>query len=683
VRPDTLRRGVPYVLVGLLLAALAWAASLGTLPRADFTFHNGNEVETIDPALATGQPENRIINALFEGLLRHEPPPGWEALAERRELVPLEPRPAMAERMDVSVDGLTYTFHMRKGAVWSNGDPVTAEDFAWSWMRTLHPETGSKYAYQLYYVVGAEAYNLGRVEAGQPVEVELADRPDPRQPFPRGTILRGRLKTIHRPPPPVLPPGASEKQRSDAQAEWKQRWVYAVEVASVEPGSAASAAAASELAGRVHYFCQQLPGPEVASLVPPLPAEGAAGGDARRRATAALTRCQRILPDFAQTVGVRAVSPQTLVVTLRHRTPFFPDLVAFYPLYPVHRGCVERYGSPQWTKPEHIVSNGPFRLEFRRIRDRIRLVKNPRYWDAARVALNVVDALAIRSETTALNMYLDGQLDWVPSYVPAAALPRLVRDYADQFYRAPMLTTYFYRVNVTRPELSDKRVRQALHLAIDKQAICERITQAGEIPAATLVPPGLAGYVPPPSRSFDPHEARRLLAEAGYPGGRGLPPIEILYNDLDAHRTIAEAIQQMWREHLGIRVTLRGLEWGVYLDATHKLDYAVARAGWVADYPDPNTFLDMFMTGNENNQTGWGHERYDTLIRQAAEEADVQRRMALFAEAEAILLDEAPILPIYFYVSKNLVRPRVKGFFSTVQDEHPLKLLRVEEAAAR
>jgi oligopeptide transport system substrate-binding protein len=679
VTQDALRRGVPYLLVGLLLAALAWATSFGTLPRADFTFHNGNEVETIDPALATGQPENRIINALFEGLLRHEPPSGWEALAAQRQLVPLEPRPAMAERMEVSADGLTYTFHMRPGVTWSNGDPVTAEDFAWSWMRMLHPETGSKYAYQLYYVVGAEAYNLARVEPGQPVEVELTDRPDPLQPFPRGTIVRGVLRSIHRPPSPALPPGASEKQRSDAQVDWKRQWVYAVEVASVEPasGAASASSAAAETTGRVRYYCQQLAALDVAALDPPLPAEAIRGKAGP--GTPALQPCQRVLPDFFQTVGVRVVSPQKLVVTLHHRTPFFPDLVAFYPLYPVHRGCVERYGSPQWTKPQHIVTNGPYRLEFRRIRDRIRLVKNPRYWDASRVKLEVVDALAIRSETTALNMYLDGQLDWVPSYVPAAALPRLVRDYADQFYRAPMLTTYFYRVNVTRPELSDKRVRQALHLAIDKQAICERITQAGEIPAGTLVPPGLTGYVPPPSRAFDPDQARRLLAEAGYPGGRGLPPIEILYNDLDAHRTIAEAIQQMWRQHLGVRVTLRGLEWGVYLDATHKLDYAVARAGWVADYPDPNTFLDMFMTGNENNQTGWGNPQYDALIRQAAEEADPQRRMTLFAQAEAILLDEVPILPIYFYVSKNLVRPRVKGFFSTVQDEHPLKLLRVED----
>jgi oligopeptide transport system substrate-binding protein len=345
----------------------------------------------------------------------------------------------------------------------------------------------------------------------------------------------------------------------------------------------------------------------------------------------------------------------------------------------VNPRCVETYGSPDWTKPQNIVTNGPFRLQFRRIRDRIRMVKNEMHWDAANVHVRLIDALAMKSETTALNMYLNGQLDWIPNYVPSATIPILKRDFADQFHPTPILTTYFYRVNVTRPELRDRRVRQALNLAIDKQVICERVTRAGEVPATALVPPGITGYVSPAGPARDAARARRLLEEAGYGGGRGLPTIEILYNDLDMHRTIAETIQQMWRENLGVDTELRGLEWGVYLDSTHKLDYDVSRAGWVADYPDPNTYLDMFMTGNENNQTGWGNPRYDELIRRAGEEPDPEKRMELLKEAEAILIDEAPILPIYFYVSKNLVRPRIEGFFNTVQDEHPLTLLRVKK----
>jgi len=368
-------------------------------------------------------------------------------------------------------------------------------------------------------------------------------------------------------------------------------------------------------------------------------------------------------------------------VQLVNRTAYFKELVAFYPLYPVNRRCVEAHGAPNWTKAENLVSNGPFRLVFRRLRDRIRLAKNDQYWDAANVHVKVIDALATKSETTALNMYLHGQLDWA-TYVPVSTIPKLKAEYPDHFRGGPELTTYFYRVNVTRPELRDVRVRRALGMAIDKQRICDLVTRAGEMAATSMVPPGLAGYTSPPGDPYDVEAARRLLAEAGYPGGRGLPPIEILYNDMDAHRTIAETIQQMWKQNLGVDAELRGLEWGVYLDSTHKLDYDVARAGWIADYPDPNTFLDMFMTGNDNNQTGWSNARYDTLIRQAAAEPDAARRMALFAEAEAILLAEAPVIPIYFRVSKNLVHPRVEGFFNTVQDEHPLRLIRVREREA-
>jgi len=381
------------------------------------------------------------------------------------------------------------------------------------------------------------------------------------------------------------------------------------------------------------------------------------------------------LPDFEKTVGVKA-DGQKLLVTLTSRTPFFTDLVAFYPLYPVNPQCVMDHGSPRWTRPENIVSNGPFKLEFRRIRDRIRMVKNEHYWDAARVKLNVVDALAVKGETTSLNMYLNGQIDW-STQMPVSTIPLLKVKFAKEFRFGPELTTYFYRINVTRSELKDKRVRRALAMAVNKRAICEQVSRAGELPATSLCPPGMAGYTAPQGAPFDVEQARKLLAEAGYPGGRGLPTIEILYNDLDAHRTIAETVQQMWKENLGVDAELRGLEWGVYLDSQHTLDYDTCRAGWVADYADPNTFLDMFVTGGDNNQTGWSNARYDELIRLAASEPDPARRMTLLHEAETILLDEQPIIPIYFRVSKNLVQPRVMGFFNSVNDEHPLKLIEV------
>lgn len=641
--PHFLRRAFPYLAASLLLGALVWAVSFDKLPPADFSFDNGNEVQTLDSAKATGQPENRVINGLFEGLLRQTPPKGWELLDPQAN-VEMTAGPGMATHFDLSEDGRVYTFHMRQGAQWSDGSPVTADDFAWSWMRMLHPETASEYAYQLYYVAGAEKYNTSAIEPGDRVEVELADRKDPLQTFPRGTLVRGILREVQKPPEPQLEPAATERDKKNADSAWRKSWLYVVEI---KP----------ESGGQVDW---QAPG-QVRTFW--------------KNAAARHEQCHFVLSDFQSNVGVKA-EPDRLVVTLNSRTPYFDELVAFYPLYPVNRRCIETHGSPNWAQPANIVGNGAFTLKFRRIRDRIRLVKNPRYWDAARVRLNVIDAMTVKSETTSLNMYLNDQIQWA-TIVPPYTIPDLKKDYADQFRSAPLLTTYFYRVNVTRPELADKRVRQALNLALDKQAICERVTRAGEIPAATYVPPGLPGYTAPVGTPRDVERAKQLLAAAGYPGGRGLPTIEILYNDVDAHRTIAETVQQMWKANLGVNTELRGLEWGVYLDSQNRLDYDVSRSGWIADYPDPNTFLDMFVTGNGNNKTGWSNARYDELIRLAAAEPDPARRMEMLREAETILLDEMPIIPMYFYVSKNLVHPSVKGFFNNVQDEHPLKLLEI------
>lgn len=660
-----LRKAFPYLAIALGLASLAWAVSFGTLPKADFTFDNGNEIRTADPSKATGQPENRVINALFEGLLRSLPDEGWEKKYGPGENVPMTPHPAMAESYDVSKDGRTYTFQMRKGALWSNGDPVTAEDFAWSWRRMLHPETASEYAYQLYYLVGAEDYNTAVVQEDSLVEVELdGTRRDKLQAFPRGTIVRGKVLSIKKPPEPAelaKNSKATSEAKSKAETAWKEGWVYDVSVSGVEPSVEDPKPQQIRMGGKI-FCCVD-------------PAKGMSVN------SGSLVKILQILPDFEQTVGVQAESPEKLVVTIKSRTAYFNELVAFYPLYPVNRRCVEEHGSPNWTKPQNLVCNGPYTMQFRRIRDRIRLVKNPKYWDVDQVQMEVIDAMAVKSETTTLNMYLNEQIDWA-TQLPSPMIPKLKEIMPAEFPSAPMLTVYLYRVNVTKPGLDNAKVRRALNLAIDKQNICEIITRAGEVPATTVVPPGLAGYTPPPGTKYDPELARKLLTEAGYPSGRGLPAIEIVYNDLDAHRTIAERIQQMWRENLGIGVQLRGVEWGTYLDLQTKLDYHVARAGWIADYPDPNTFLDMWTSSSQQNQTGWKNVAFDELIEKAGSEPDPKKRMELLRDAEAILIEESPILPIYWYVSKNLVKPHVKGWFLNSQDTHPLTLLRIDRGKA-
>ena len=673
-----LRRYFPLFLVVLAMAALGWAMSFGTLPPADLTFVNGTEIQSVDPAIVTGQPEGRIVNALFEGLYRPMPDP--------EDPTSLKPMPGAAESCDISEDRKTYTFTMRKDAMWSNGRAVTTHDFEWSWRRFLHPETGSEYAYQLHYAVGAGQYNSGEVNIGDRVEVELYDRPDSKQLFPRGTIVSGILKAIIKTPEPKFPADTSDEEKEDRLAQWRKRWVFLVDVKQTGEGEIDW-----EADGKMQRFSKS---PEVAKA-----------GDT--------TLCHHVLLNFSE-VGIEAVDEATLVVKLKNVTPYFLDLVAFYPLFPVNRECVEEYKVPAWTKPENIVTNGPFRLKFRRIRDRIRLEKDPTYWGADRMTLNTVDALAVESDVTQLNLYMNGQVDWATN-VPNVMIPQLKE--REDFHSAVQLAMYFYRVNTRRPPLDDHRVRAALNMAIEKSVITEFVTKGGQEPSRQFVPSGLPGYEGSQCGPYDLEEAKRLLAEAGYPNGEGFRKIELLYNTNEAHRDIAEVIQQQWKK-LGINVELKNVAWGVYLDFLSQGKYDIARAGWIGDYPDPNTFLDMFVTDGPNNQTGFSNEHYDALVYGAASEADPKQRMKMFHDAEAILMDNwddvsdmalqqklkamrkgdpkvggQAIIPIYSYVTINMVRSYVKGappydkydtgFFGNIQDIHPLHVMSIDQDAKR
>jgi oligopeptide transport system substrate-binding protein len=589
-------RNLLAAILGFLgLAATLWAMSFSQLPPADFTFCNETEIKTVDPAIVTGNPEGRVIRELFECLVNWHPQT-------------LEPIPGVAKQWSVSDDQLVYTFSLRTDALWSDGTPVTAEDFHWSYQRFLHPETAAEYAYQLWYVDGAEKYTRRQLAAGDAVEIEIMEKAAGALPHARGRSVYGKLLEIDK--------GAGNDQEP----------TYIVELAD---GST------------VRYR--------------------KSGGDGA-------TPFRWLLSDF-RNVGITIKDSHTIEFRLKHPVPYFVRLLGFYPLSPVNRRCIETHGYPGWTKPANIVSNGPFLLAERRIRDRIRLVKNPKYWNRKAVSFDIVDALAVDSSTTALNLYETGQCDWIPK-VPNTIIPELRG--REDFVSKPFLSTYYYRLNVTRPPLDDPRVRRALNLALDKQEIVDKVARGGEVPATSYVPPGIEGYEPGRCGERNVEEARRLLAEAGYPGGRGMPKIEILYNTMDSHRSIAELIQSQWKEALGIDVGLANQEWSVYQSSVRQLHYDVARAGWTGDYVDPNTFLDMYVTGGENNQTGWSHQRYDELIDLAQGEPDAQQRFAYFQQAEEILMEELPILPLYYYVASELVRPGLSGFYPNVQDVHPI-----------
>lgn len=550
-----IRRAFCFFVLGLAICVLAGCTRY---EQADLVIVNGPEPQSLDPAIITGQADGRIALTIFEGLTRYNP-------------TNATPLPGLAARWDISPDGRVYTFHIRSNAVWSTGEPITAHDFVYSWLRVLDPLTGADYAGQLYYVKGAEAYNSA---------------PDLSEP------------------------------RSFRQA----------------------------------YY---LKGVEAYDL--------------------------RKLKDPA-TVAVKALNEKTLRVELVAPTPFFLDLCAFQTLAPVPRWVIEKHGD-RWLMAKPLPVSGAYELVSWRVNDRVRLRKNALYWDAANTHCEIVDMIPCVMASTALNLYETGEADivWDKELVPVELLD-LLRKRPD-FHTYDYLGTYFFRYNVTKKPFDDVRVRKAMALAIDKRRIVEKITRAGEKVASHLVPPGVANYTSPEGLGYDRNLARRLLAEAGYPGGKGFPRVDYMFNSHSTHEKIALELQEMWARELGIQIDLRKLEWKVFLSAQSRLEFGLSRSSWIGDYNDPNTFLDMFMSNNGNNRTGWKNERYDNLIREANSKLDMKEREKILQQAELLLVrDELPIVPLFIYVGLEYYdTSKVSGIFSNIRAEHPVRTIRVHK----
>jgi oligopeptide transport system substrate-binding protein len=372
-------------------------------------------------------------------------------------------------------------------------------------------------------------------------------------------------------------------------------------------------------------------------------------------------------------LGVRALGPRTLEVRLVSPTVFFLDLCAFRTLAVVPRKAIDKYGD-RWIMSKPLPVSGSHLLESWRIRDKIRLRKNPLYWDAANIQNEIVDFLPVDVAMAALNLYENQQVDviWDKNLVPNELMD-VLRDRRD-CHRFPNLGSYFVRFNLTRKPFDDVRVRKALSLAIDKDRIIHRILRGDERVAYSITPPGTANYDPPEGLRCDPALARKLLEEAGYKDGKGFRPFDYFFNSGKMHEQIAIELQEMWKKELGLTMTLRQTEWKVYLAQQSALEYDTSRSSWIGDYNDANTFLDMFMSNNGNNRTGWKNERYDQLIREANSLIDKPKRAAKLREAETILVrDEVPILPIFFYQSIHFWRSNeIRGIHYNILDEHPL-----------
>jgi oligopeptide transport system substrate-binding protein len=517
----------------LLLLACLLGCSRHEAP-ADLTIINSLEPESLDPAIITAQADSRIVLGMFEGLTRLEP-------------VAARAVPGLAERWDISRDGKTYTFHLRTNLLWSTGEPITADDVVYSWIRELNPATASDYAGQLYYVKNGEDFNTGKITN-------------------------------------------------------------------------------------------------------------------------------------SSLVGVHAPDKYTVRVELNHPTLFFLDICAMPLTSVVPRQTIEKYGD-QWLNARPLPVSGAYELVDWRLNDRVRLKKNPCYWDAANTLSGIIDILPVGTPNTALSLYDRGQADivWDKELIPTELMDVLVK--RPDFHTFTMLGTYFFKFNVTRKPFDDARVRRALALAVDKARIIKKITRSGEKPTSHLVPPGTANYESPEGLGYDPELARKLLAEAGFPGGKGFPRFEYLFDQgasgTKLHEEIAVELQQMWHKELGIEMDLRQIETQVFWGTQSRMDYTLSRSSWIGDYNDANTFLGMFLTGDGNNETGWSNARYDALVHGANETTDPAAREKMFQDAETILIrDEAPIVPLYTYVGVNYFDTnKIAGIWQNVLDDHPLRTI--------
>lgn len=380
------------------------------------------------------------------------------------------------------------------------------------------------------------------------------------------------------------------------------------------------------------------------------------------------------LLDDVDELGVKAIDDQTLQITLEQPSPYFLSMLNHHSFYPVHPSTVRKYGAMDdrnnpWARPENYVGNGPFTLAEWSMREQIFLKKSETYWNKEKVQLEGIFFYPVDDQQTEERMFRAGLLHKTGK-VPLPRLPHYQKNQPELLYSHPYLTTYYYLVNTTRPPFDDVRVRQALSLALQRSLITDKILKGGEKPAGWFTPPGTGGFEPSQQLEENIAKAQKLLAEAGYPEGKGFPEFNLLYNTSESHRTIAQVVQQMWKRNLGIECELVNQEWQVYMVNRRELNFDVARAGWAGDYADPHNFLDLHLTNGGNNHTGWGSDEYDSLIQKAAGSTREQERFKLYDKAEQILLRELPVIPIYWYIQNYLIDPSVKGWHPNILDRH-------------
>ena len=384
--------------------------------------------------------------------------------------------------------------------------------------------------------------------------------------------------------------------------------------------------------------------------------------------------------DFS-TVGVRAIDDRTLEIELESVTPYFLSLPTHFTWWPVHPETILEHGAmtdriSKWTKAKHFVGNGPFQLESWKLNNAITVNRNPHYREAGSVHLNGIHFMPINSETEE-RAFRAGQIH-ITSSIPTARIDWYRSNRPQNIRFDPYLGIYYYLINTSNGPLKDPKVRQALAYSINREQLTEYVLKGGQKPAYHFTPPNTGGYTAEVGFSYDPEKARALLAEAGFPNGQDFPTFELLYNTSESHKTIAEAIQQMWKKELGIEISLYNQEWKVYLDSRQKSEFDIARAAWIGDYLDPYTFLSLGISDSGNNHSHWKSDHFDALMKATTQTLDPTLRFQLFQQAESELIEAMPFIPLFFYVRSLLIDESVQGWHSNILDYHPYQYLRLE-----
>jgi len=605
-------------------------------PQTDILrYVNGDEPESLDPVVSSGQPEARIYMALYEGLVEYDPKSSM-------------PIPAIAERWDENNDSSELVFHLRRNARFSNGEPITAGDFIYTIRRGLAPETASKNAALSYYIKYGQAYNSGRVFVKDPKTSQF--------------VLEREVAAN---PSQEAAESLSQKPLSPAQSEYKTP-------------SPETIAADTPFHKYMHSPTRlTLPGSDKART----------REIAQNPKLQALVTGKEFVPVTADDVGIEAVDDYTLRITLAQSAPFFTGLLAHQLFRVVPRKVIAQYGSA-WTEPAHIVTSGAFRVKAWHPYSEVVVERNPMYWDAANVGLQEIHFYQTSDNPTAMNLYKVGEADAVLNHTVPNAWLDVVKPKKDYMDGSEAAIVYIL-MNVTRPPMNDIRVRKAFNMAIDKITYSQarRITK----PLSAFTPEGIfVGYPQPKGDPFDPERARKLLGEAGFPVTKKpdgsyecksfpIDQVDFTYNTQPSNKTMAEFMQAQWRQNLGITVSLSSMEFKTFMNVRSKLEYKGFAIGlWGADYMDPLTFLDLFYTPAGNNGSGWWDPQYAKLLDEANASLDKHKRYELLAKAEKFLLDAQPMIPIETSSVNWVKKPYVKGMYPNAGSLYAWKFVHIE-----